>query len=246
MNDRRDEETRPIGLESLKQQADQLRRSALMTSPSADVARSNWQEGVYALIALGLVILAAVLLMAGDLRRSWSAALLRMAGVGETTREEQILKLPPPPPKPIEPRAAVAQAPESTFGAKPAPAPRKSRPEPEVASKPAESLRQQPAGAPEEKAPPLTRGAEAQKAYALLLEKSAVARALSGNQNESYSFKDWKLVRTSPPDYWIDLTSARKADGQEVHFTWSVDVESGQVKPLSQAARDVETKPASR
>ncbi|MFQ5930369.1 MAG: J domain-containing protein [Acidobacteriota bacterium] len=85
------------------------------------------------------------------------------------------------------------------------------------------------------------KGPEGNAAYELLKEKSGIVERLSANSLSNYTFKGWKTVKSDYPEFWIELLASQQIDGQEnlVRLTWSVDVETGLVRPLSQAARDL-------
>ncbi|MEE8348176.1 MAG: hypothetical protein V3R94_01295, partial [Acidobacteriota bacterium] len=81
-------------------------------------------------------------------------------------------------------------------------------------------------------------------AVEILKEKSVLARQLiEGNGEVNLSYQQWTTVRRSPPEFWIDVVVLRTTDGGELHLVWSVNIDTGVVQPLSQAARDVETNP---
>jgi hypothetical protein len=87
----------------------------------------------------------------------------------------------------------------------------------------------------------LAKGPANEAAYILLREKSATVADLSNNQLQEWEFQSWKPVKDTPPEFWVDLVAVRKSDAQEVHFIWSIDTETAQVRALSQAARDLES-----
>ncbi|MDA2929678.1 J domain-containing protein [Acidobacteria bacterium AH-259-O06] len=82
---------------------------------------------------------------------------------------------------------------------------------------------------------------EGSAAYELLKGKSGIVQRLSANSLSNYVFKEWKTVKSDYPEFWIELLASQRIDSQEnlVRLTWSVDVETGLVCPLSQAARDL-------
>jgi hypothetical protein len=49
---------------------------------------------------------------------------------------------------------------------------------------------------------------------------------------------EWKPVRSQPPEFYIDVVVRR--EGQILHYIWAVDVERQTIRPLSQAARELE------
>jgi|GEM_PF-1612974 hypothetical protein len=82
------------------------------------------------------------------------------------------------------------------------------------------------------------------RAVEILKENSGIARKLiEGGGVADLGFQDWKTVRHNEPEFWIDVVAHRSTDMGELHLIWSVNTETGEVKPLSQAARDVESDP---
>lgn len=133
--------------------------------------------------------------------------------------------------------------------------PRKRRPEPKASSRPREGG-QRPVLVREEISSPgesaetgtkkeslskeeETRSEEAEKSYRSLLLNSSVARTLVEGGFETLRFVGWKVVQWKAPEVWIDLM-ANQSNGRAVHFIWSVNVETQTVRPLSEAARNLE------
>ena len=82
------------------------------------------------------------------------------------------------------------------------------------------------------------------QAVEILKEKSVLARQLiEGEGVLDLSFQEWKTVRRNAPEFWIDVVTYRTTDQGELHLIWSVNIDTGVVRPLSQAARDVEPGP---
>ena len=147
-----------------------------------------------------------------------------MAASRDITRSH-IYRLPPPPPKPAEQRV-VFQAPVPIVtGAN----------VPEIG--PASSGEAESGGPRQVESLKKTRDSET--AYRLLLEKSAAAKDLTEGKIPGQAFKEWRLVKDDVPVLWIDLVVAADP-GPEVHFIWSVDLETRTVTALSQAARDLD------
>ncbi len=79
-----------------------------------------------------------------------------------------------------------------------------------------------------------------QEAFQLLKDKSVVAQKLiEGELQEDLDYQEWKTVRAREPEFWIDLIAQRSTDQGELHLIWSVNMETGVVTPMSQAARDL-------
>jgi hypothetical protein len=83
------------------------------------------------------------------------------------------------------------------------------------------------------------------QAFEILQGRSEIARQLiEGGAVSDLSYQAWETVRRNPPEFWIDVVAHRSADGGEVHLIWSVNTETGVVRALSQAARDLEPEPS--
>lgn len=85
---------------------------------------------------------------------------------------------------------------------------------------------------------------ESEKAHKILTTMSETARKLVANSFAQYQYKEWKLVKSDPPKFWIEFIALQKSDGREIHFIWAVETESGEIRALSQAARDLERETA--
>ena len=75
-------------------------------------------------------------------------------------------------------------------------------------------------------------------AYELLKEKSEIVKDLARNDLPNWHLKSWNPVKDHASECWIDLVVFNKVDREEVHLIFSIDTGTGQVLPLSQAARD--------
>lgn len=76
--------------------------------------------------------------------------------------------------------------------------------------------------------------------YQQLLQNSSVATRLVTGGISTLSFQTWRVVQQTDTETWIDLIGRWNSSGDEVHFIWSVDRQSGAVRPLSEAARNLE------
>lgn len=83
-------------------------------------------------------------------------------------------------------------------------------------------------------------------AYRTLREKSDGARKLVNGEYNILQFVEWKVVQEGSSEILIDLTAHRSGGGSLTHFIWSVNPKTGTVKPMSQAARNLEADPRSR
>jgi hypothetical protein len=135
------------------------------------------------------------------------------------------------------PRAAIKEQP------KPAPtAPEVPKPtQPEEAASSSESSSAVAAaetdGGGESTAQSTLRGSED---YQQLLQHSSVAAKLVAGGISTLSFESWRVVQQTDSETWIDLIGRWNSSGDEVHFIWSVNRSSGAVRPLSEAARNLE------
>ena len=82
-------------------------------------------------------------------------------------------------------------------------------------------------------------------AYDLLSKKSRVVRELKEGKYLQYKFVEWRAVKNSAPVFWIDLLASDPSGGPQLHLVWSVDLETGDLSALSQAARDLESEAGS-
>lgn len=185
---------------------------------------------------LVLVVLAAVLggafslLLMESLRRQAVEQLASLV-VPEAGGFARVYPLPPPPPEPAVPKMATALPPSVASGGEVEGVLYATIPGPEQSGSPAESQQTEFQQAP--KSP----GAEL--ALARLREFSRVATAILEGSDERYEFVEWRLVRSNPPSFWLDLVVKDRSDESEVHLVYEVDIETGRVRPLSQAARDL-------
>jgi len=76
--------------------------------------------------------------------------------------------------------------------------------------------------------------------FKMLLKGSPTANQLVKGEIGTLNFAEWSIIQQTPSETWIDLV-ATWASGQEVHFFWAVKTSSGEVRPLNQAARNLES-----
>jgi hypothetical protein len=87
---------------------------------------------------------------------------------------------------------------------------------------------------------------EQQQAYEQVLAGSTVASKLASGQYSTLQFTRWRVVQDTPREIWIDLVANWSTGGPEVHFIWSYNKKNSLVRPLSQAARNLESNEAAR
>ncbi len=233
-----EEKAKSIDPEVLRQQAEEIRQSGYLQPEEPPKAASRWAQIVY-LTILVLVIGSVLFLLVSRGSRLWllKGVARGWSKVSSTQESAEIFTLPAPPPKTVEPKVVLQGSPTFVFRGGGAP----SRPAPEESAETTEP--DTTAGAPEDEskppAPPeKTTGSKA--AYDLLVKNSEVARKLTSNGFPDLQFKEWKPVKNSPPEFWINVVAAQA--GRNVEFVWVVNTESGTVKALSQNARDLERK----
>ena len=80
-------------------------------------------------------------------------------------------------------------------------------------------------------------------AFQLLKDESTVVSKLVGGEIiADLRYWGWKTVRQNGPKSWIDLIAYRSTDRTEFHLIWLVNTDTGTVTPLSQAARDLQSR----
>lgn len=214
----------PVPAEDLREQARRLRAGVRRGRLDPD-APSFLAKVLYLVFFAGVMGSVVYLLMfpAGRQELVLQVSEWWIAAARDVTRSH-IYRLPPPPPKPAD-QKVVFQAPVPIVSGSGAPV--------ETASS-----REETSDSPRE-VRSLEKTGDSEKAFRLLLEKSAAARDLTEGKISGQAYKEWRLVKDDVPVFWIDLVAARGSE-PEVHLVWSVDLETRDVTALSQAARDLE------
>jgi hypothetical protein len=154
-----------------------------------------------------------------------------------TTQKESAESTRPKVAEHSSPRAAIKEQPEPAPTAPEVPKPT----QPEEAASSSESSSAVAAaetdGGGESTAQSTLRGSED---YQQLLQHSSVAAKLVAGGISTLSFESWRVVQQTDSETWIDLIGRWNSSGDEVHFIWSVNRSSGAVRPLSEAARNLE------
>jgi hypothetical protein len=231
-----EEKAKSIDPEVLRQQAEEIRQSAYIGTEEPPKPPARWVQIIY-LAVLILVIGSALLLVASRGTRLWllKGVAHAWSTVSSTQESAEIFKLPAPPPKTVEPKVIQQGSPSYTFRGASSGAAGQA----EESAESAETESGAGAEADESKPPaPPEKTAGAKAAYDLLVKNSEVAQKLTTNAFPDLQFKEWKPVKNSPPEFWINVVASRA--GQEVQFVWVVNTESGTIKALSQNARDLE------
>jgi hypothetical protein len=233
-----DQPGQSIDAERLKRQAEQLRQEGYTPAPPLAAGPSRAAQVVY-LVLLALIVGAVFfLLISGSSRVGLLRGIAEAWGsIYATEQQAEVYKLPPPPPKAVEPRVVMQGSPTFAY-------------QPPVIGASEGSVAGDEEGAPEGEAPsrlaskppaPAEKTAGANAAYEFLLKKSDVARRLANNGFPEFRFREWRPLVNAPPEFWVNLI-ATKAGGQEVNFIWIVNPEAGTVVPKSQEARDIDRK----
>ena len=87
---------------------------------------------------------------------------------------------------------------------------------------------------------PIPTGGDSSEALQLLVANSNAASRLLDGGFSTLVFRDWRVVQSTSQEVWVDLIAGWTSGGSDVHFIWSVDRDTGAVRPLSQAARNLE------
>jgi hypothetical protein len=80
-----------------------------------------------------------------------------------------------------------------------------------------------------------------EEAFDYLIENSVVAATLANGGYETLNYSKWRVVQETSQEVWIDLVANWSTGGPDVHFIWAVEKEGGKAKPISQAARNLES-----
>lgn len=233
-----EDKAKSVDPEVLRQQVAEIRQTAYVRTEEPPKAGFRWLQAVY-LAILVLVIGSVIFLLASRGTRLWLLKGIAHGWSKVSSRQEsaEVFKLPPPPPKTVEPKVVLQGSPTAVFRAGGS----SSQVAPPPSTETAETESQAETAQDESKpAPPPEKTTGAKAAYDLLVKNSEVARKLTANGFPDLQFKEWKPVKNSPPEFWINVIAARA--GQNVEFVWVVNTESGTVKALSQNARDLERK----
>jgi hypothetical protein len=88
--------------------------------------------------------------------------------------------------------------------------------------------------------PDVPQGGGESEILQLLVANSRAASRLVDGGFSTLVFRDWRVVQSTSQEVWVDLIAGWTSGGSDVHFIWSVDRDTGSVRPLSQAARNLE------
>ena len=57
-----------------------------------------------------------------------------------------------------------------------------------------------------------------------------MAGKLAWGEYSTLEFVDWRVVRQTDREIWLDLTAKWTGSNKDVHFIWSVNIEDGKVE----------------
>ncbi len=130
------------------------------------------------------------------------------------------------------------------------------RPEPSETPAPGKTDESQPstpsAASPAEKTVPDSPGMTSEpdsplvrRAFQLLREKSISASILlRSGRFENLRFEGWQPLRGDIHEFQLQLVAIREPNGDKVRLVWSVNLDTGTVNPLNDAARELEDRSA--
>lgn len=223
-----------ISSEHLQEQIELVRQLASAAPP---VFRERplpaWKQFVYPVLVFGVLLFVVFLLIFDRSRLQLIASMGEGWSSTYGDRQNEVFRLPPPPPKAVQTRVVLPSGRISLGGA-------------EEETEGVLFLDRQPPALgkeKEEKAPAaiiLAKNSFNEAAYNLLRATSETVGELIKNNISEFEFQDWRPVKDDPPEAWIDLVVKRGSDGELVHLIWSVNTETERMTPLSQAARDLE------
>ncbi len=231
-----EEEYQPpeISSEHLQEQIELVRQLASAAPP---VFRERplpaWKQIVYPVVVFGVLFFVVFLLIFDRSRLQLIASMGEGWSSTYGDRQNEVFRLPPPPPKAVTTRVVLPSGRIFLGGA-------------EEETEGVLFLDKQPPAlgkAKEAKAPAaiiLAKNSFNKAAFNLLTATSETVAELTQNKIEGFDFQDWRPVKDDPPEAWIDLVVTRGSDGELVHLIWSVNTETERMTPLSQAARDLE------
>ncbi len=223
-----------ISSEHLQEQIELVRQLAQAAPP---VFRERplpaWKQVVYPVLVFGVLFFVVFLLMFDRSRLQLIASLGEGWSSAYGDRQNEVFRLPPPPPKAVQTRVVLPSGRISLGGA-------------EGETEGVLFLDKQPPALgkeKEEEAPAaiiLAKNSFNEAAFNLLKATSETVGELTKNNISEFDFQDWRPVKDDPPEAWIDLVVTGGSDGELVHLIWSVNTETERITPLSQAARDLE------
>ena len=224
-----------ISSEHLKKQIELVRQLAQAAPPVfRERPLPGWKQVVYPVLVFGVLFFVGFLLIFDRSRLQLIASMGEGWNSTYGDRQNEVFRLPPPPPKAVQTRVVIPTGRISVGGAEE---------EAEgvlfLDKKPPALGREKEEEAPA-RAVILAKNSFNEAAYNLLRATSETVGELIKNNISEFEFQDWRPVKDDPPEAWIDLVVTRRSDGELLHLIWSVNTETERMTPLSQAARDLE------
>jgi len=222
------------GTSDLRAQADALRRKFRSDERSGDYYRfSSWKKAFYFVLLVGSIVASTTLLIWDEARHRMVEQVVSVTlSAARPEGQAELFELPPPPPKEAQPRVLagapviVSSGDENVV--------LYSDTAPSLASEESPEATEEAQGFTAPEITPATK-----EAYQLLIDQSQIMGQLVEGSLQGYEFRQWQAIQNEPPRFVIDFVAMRALDQQEVHLIWEVNLQEGQVRPLSQAARDL-------
>lgn len=218
------------GKSELEAEARRIRREKLASGSVrkgdygvvSPVKRGILRNLLYVSLSVLVLVLAALLLAIPGFREGVSE---RMAGLFVSDPENRLYELPAPPPKAPNVTEKFEVPPESM--------------EDEILySGPRQQEEIEPVSETQEMVN-LPRSQGSRDAFGLLEESEGPAGRLVKGEIEGLEFKTWNLVSQDPPEYLLDLIAVNPGEEREQHLIFRVNLSSGDIEAMSQAARDL-------
>ncbi len=222
-----------ISSEHLQEQIELVRQLAQAAPPVfRERPLPGWKQVLYPVLVFGVLFFVVFLLIFDRSRLQLIASMGEGWSRSYGDRQNEVFRLPPPPPKAVQTRVVTPIGRISVGGTEDEAGVLFLDKNPPVLGK--EKGEEAPA------AVILAKNSFNEAAYNLLKATSETVGELTKNNIPEFEFRDWRPVKDDPPEAWIDLVVTRGSDGELVHLIWSVNTETERMTPLSQAARDLE------
>lgn len=224
-----------IDAEGLRNQAEAIRERAVRISSGAWPGDPFWKRCAYLILVFLVVSGSLYLLIFKEKRRQLIAdAGARWVHFSQADQRSRFHTLPPPQPK-VE--RMVTIGPEGRTSGQKAPGILYETVHPSEST--GKAPQRGAIGRPNTYVAP-SKNRETAKAFELLKQKSKVAAKIVKNEISGFQFQNWKPLQARPPEYYIALVVASGEGSREL--TWLVNLDSGETRPLSQEARDLEAR----
>jgi len=186
------------------------------------VKRGFLRKLLYVSLSFLALLLAALLLAVPGIREGFSE---RMAGLFVPDPENQLYELPAPPPRAPNVTEQFEVPPDSM--------------DDEILYSGPQQPEEIEPFSEEQEMVNLPRSSGSRDAFAIVEESEGPAGRLVRGEVEGREFKTWNLVSQNPPEYLLDIIAVLPGEEREQHLIFNVDVSSGDIEAMSQAARDL-------